>query len=62
MSIETEKDLKEKISRLKKELEERKSSLPAHSLRPHQLLEIEELEEEISELEERLNQLKKASP
>ena len=61
MSIENEKDLKEKISRLKKELEERKSSLPAHSLRPHQLLEIEELEQEIAKLEERLNQLKKAS-
>ena len=47
--------------RLKKELEEKKrllqdleASLPAHSIRPHQIQRIEELEEEIRQLKEKL--------
>ena len=43
-----------KIKILKAELEERKRSLPAHSVRPHQLLALEELENEVGELEEKL--------
>ena len=42
------KDLEEDISRLKDELAERKAALPAHSVKPHQLMVIEELEEDIS--------------
>jgi len=35
------------LNELKEELEEREASLPAHSVRPHQLIVIEELEEAI---------------
>jgi hypothetical protein len=42
------------IKNLKTELQERELSLPAHSIRPHQLLIIEELENRLHELEERL--------
>jgi hypothetical protein len=49
--------LKEDISQLKAELEERKAALPAHSVQPHQLIKIEELEEDISMKEEVLNAL-----
>ena len=41
--------LKGEIEGLESELEERRRSLPAHSVRPHQLIRIEELEEEIKE-------------
>ncbi|MBW1722423.1 MAG: phosphoribosylanthranilate isomerase [Deltaproteobacteria bacterium] len=44
-------NLEKRLSRLRQELEEREAALPAHSIRPHQLLAIEELEEEISRLE-----------
>ncbi len=43
--------LREELARLRQELEERRQSLPAHSVRPHQLLRIEELEDRIAELE-----------
>ncbi len=48
-------DLEIKLSQLKARLTERKASIPAHSIRPHQLIEIEDLEEEIAEIENRLN-------
>ncbi len=41
----------DEIQRLKEELRERKQSLPAHSIRPHQLQAIEELEQKIAVLE-----------
>ena len=41
-------NIQEDIALLKAELAERKAVLPAHSIRPHQLILIEELEEEIS--------------
>ncbi len=53
------KELQEDISRLKAELAEREAALPAHSVRPHQLMAIEELEEEISMKEEVLNAIEK---
>ncbi len=43
--------LREELARLRQDLEERRQSLPAHSVRPHQLLRIEELEDRIAELE-----------
>lgn len=46
--------LAEELGRLRAEREERRASLPAHSLRPHQLLTLERLDERIAELEERL--------
>ena len=39
--------LRGEIENLKAELQEREKSLPAHSVRPHQLLAIEDLEEKI---------------
>jgi len=50
---ELEKNLKD----LKEELREREASLPAHSIRPHQLIVIEELEEEIAAKENELESL-----
>jgi chromosome segregation ATPase len=51
------KKLLGEIEILKDELQEREKSLPAHSIRPHQLLVIEELEEKIRTLQERVKQL-----
>ena len=45
------------IEILKIELQEREKSLPAHSIRPHQLLAIEDLEEKIRTLQGRVKQL-----
>jgi hypothetical protein len=47
-------ELRDRLQRLQAELAERQASIPIHSVRPHQLIEIEELEEEIAELEKRL--------
>jgi hypothetical protein len=41
------------IEVLRAELREREKALPAHSIRPHQLLAIEELEEKIRTLEQK---------
>jgi hypothetical protein len=56
MNGEERKAVEERLEKMRAELEERKSSVPIHSIRPHQLIEIEELEEEIQELEKRLEQ------
>ncbi|NOY45986.1 MAG: V-type ATPase 116kDa subunit family protein [Deltaproteobacteria bacterium] len=47
-------DRREELARLRAELEDRRRRLPAHSIRPHQLLEIEDLEERIARLEREL--------
>ncbi|MBI4768281.1 MAG: histidine kinase [Deltaproteobacteria bacterium] len=49
--------LKEEIERLKEEKSDREKALPAHSIQPHQLLVIEELEEEIDRKEKELEAL-----
>ena len=56
MDGETRKSLEDRLQKLQTRLEERKRSIPIHSIRPHQLIEIEELEEEIEELERKLRQ------
>jgi hypothetical protein len=56
MEGETREALEREISRLRGKLEERRASIPIHSIRPHQLIEIEELEEAIQKLEARLAQ------
>ncbi len=53
---ESRRVLEDRLRRLEAELKERKSSIPIHSIRPHQLIEIEELEEEIEELVKKLGQ------
>ncbi len=54
---ETHDNLILEISKMKLDLREREASLPAHSIRPHQLLIIEELEEKIRALEEKVRLL-----
>jgi hypothetical protein len=49
--------LRRLLASLDAELAERKATLPAHSLRPHQLREIEELEEAIRDLKEKITGL-----
>ncbi|MBW2063777.1 MAG: hypothetical protein JRJ03_02470 [Deltaproteobacteria bacterium] len=53
--LRTLRDEKEQgLITLKEELREREAALPAHSIRPHQILAIEELEEEIAEREKEI--------
>ena len=47
----------EELTQMKNELQEREKSIPAHSIRPHQLLILEELEERIRVLEKELDTL-----
>jgi hypothetical protein len=54
MDGEDRKTLRKRLRQLQVELKERKRSIPIHSIRPHQLIQIEELEEEIEELERKL--------
>jgi phosphoribosylanthranilate isomerase len=50
-------ELENRLKDLKEELREREAALPAHSIRPHQLIAIEELEEEIVAKEKELEDL-----
>ena len=54
MAETNRKELLGKIKTLKEKLADREAALPAHSVRPHQIQEIEELEEEIAKLEGKL--------
>ena len=47
-------ELLEEIQNLKEKLRDREAALPPHSVRPHQIQEIEELEEKIAALEVKL--------
>ena len=47
------------IDRLKEELKQREAQLPAHSIRPPQILAIEELEEKIEQKKEQLRSVEK---
>ena len=49
--------LKKQIEELRDLLQDREAALPAHSVRPHQIQAIEELEDEIAEKEEELSGL-----
>jgi phosphoribosylanthranilate isomerase len=48
------KELEGELQMLRLELQDREAALPAHSVRPHQILAIEELEEKIALQEKRL--------
>jgi len=54
MSDEKREDLEARLAQLRARLAERTASIPIHSVRPHQLMEIEELEDEIAAIERRL--------
>ena len=49
------KALEAERERVRAELAERRASLPAHSVRPHQVLAIEELEGRLAELDRELD-------
>jgi hypothetical protein len=53
-----EEELERDIKELEERLKDRELALPAHSIRPSQLLIIEELEEEIKEKKSQLAALK----
>jgi len=55
------KDLADKIEKLKGALVDLEESLPAHSVRPHQIMKVEALEEEIEKMEEELKTLKEST-
>jgi polyhydroxyalkanoate synthesis regulator phasin len=46
--------LLQELRKLKEMLKDREAALPAHSVRPHQIQEIEELEEKIADMEKEL--------
>ena len=49
--------LNKEIEKLQELLRDREAALPAHSVRPHQIQEIEELEEKIAAMEKELEEL-----
>jgi len=51
------KDLRQRLNTRRQELEDMRKALPAHSLRPNQLMQVEEMEDEIAGLEEELTAL-----
>lgn len=52
-----EQELKQEIRNLEEKLKDREASLPAHSVRPQQMLVIEELETAIEEKKKELERL-----
>ena len=54
MSDKNIEQLKKEIEELKELLKDREAALPAHSVRPHQIMIIEELEEKIADKEKQL--------
>jgi hypothetical protein len=54
-----EEELKKEIAALEAELRDREASLPAHSVRPQQLLVIEELEAGIEGKKKELEELRR---
>ena len=59
--MDREEVLEKEIQELEVQLREREDSLPAHSVQPHQMLLIEELEAVIEDKEKELNKLRKRS-
>ena len=54
-----EEDLEKDIKELEAKLKDQKDSIPAHSIRPQQMLVIEELETDIQEKKKELEKLRK---
>lgn len=54
-----EEDLEKEIRELEAKLKDREASIPAHSIRPQQMLVIEELETDIQEKKKELEKLRK---
>ncbi len=58
--MDKEKELKKEIKELEEKLKDREDALPAHSIRPHQILVIEELEAAIEGKIRELEKLRKS--
>ncbi len=54
MTDKTLAELRDELERLNAQLTDRKAALPAHSMRPNQLMEIEELEEKIKSVKQEI--------
>lgn len=54
MADQDQRRLRREIAELKVRLQEREAALPAHSVRPHQLQAIEDLEEALAAKEKEL--------
>jgi len=57
--MDKEEKLKKEIKDLEQKLKDREDALPAHSVKPHQMLLIDELETGIEEKKNELAELKK---
>ena len=57
-----EEDLEKDIKELEARLKDREDSIPAHSIRPQQMLVIEEVETDIEEKKKELEKLRKEKP
>ncbi len=57
MTVDERSELQVEIRQLEAQLAEANARLPAHSIRPHQLMEVEELEERLAALVTRLKAL-----
>lgn len=57
--MDKEEELEKEIKELEAKLKDREDALPAHSVRPHQILIIEELETAIEEKKKALEALRK---
>ncbi len=57
--MDKEKELKKEIKTLEEKLKDREDALPAHSVKPQQMLVIDELEIEIEKKKDELAQLRK---
>jgi hypothetical protein len=62
MGEREKRELLEEIEKLKELLRDREAALPVHSVRPHQLVAIEELEEEIEARERQLEETERGLP
>ena len=54
-AVSDDRELRAELERLKAELVERRATLPAHTVRVHQMAQLEDLEDRVRELEERLS-------
>ena len=57
MTVDERSELQDEIRQLEAQLAEANARLPAHSIRPHHLMEVEELEERLAALVTRLKAL-----
>ena len=54
----TRAELQSELERLTRELAEAEAAIPAHTVRPHQMQRVEELEERIEQLRDELSRKK----